>query len=209
MKRNKSLGDEQHKCGMIEMVCRALQDSQREKDQLAAENARLKRLKAENPELEKLRAKNHALKKQITKQTSNMINERKKMIEKLKSSNLRLSKSKHQLTSLIQLLKFEKAKKKELEKVLKHMNMSLKVKEGEVITLNADLMLQEDKLRHSILENERKEEVQKKIREIDERWSSDYEEFLENEIKLEEDIELPIQQNMLPQVRYTNSFWFE
>ena len=206
MKKNKISEDDQHKCSKSGMV---LQDLQRENEELAAENASLKRLKAENPELEKLRAKNNALKKQITKKNISMLNERKKMIEKLKSSTSLLLKSKDDMTSLIQLVEFEKAKKKGLEKVLKHMTMSLKVKEGEVVSLNADLMLQEYKLRHSILENEKIEEVQKKIREIDEMWSSDYEESLENEIKLEEDIELPIQQNMLPQVRYTNSFWFE
>ncbi|XP_047200207.1 filamin-A-interacting protein 1-like [Hippoglossus stenolepis] len=131
--------------------------------------------------------------------------ERKKMVEKLESSASLLLKSKDDLTSLIQPVESEKAKKKELEKELRNMNMSFKVKEEEVVSLfkvkeeevvspNADLKLQQDKLQHYILKNEGRseeiEELQKKIR--DERRSTEHEESLEKEIKLEDAIKLLI-----------------
>ncbi|XP_047198357.1 coiled-coil domain-containing protein 30-like [Hippoglossus stenolepis] len=233
MERIKSSGDEQHKCSMKKRLRRALQDSQREIQELAAEsawlkeleaknarleeleaenawlkaknarleeleaenawlkelevlngrleaenallkaeNARVKDLEAETQRLEKLRAENAALKKQITMENISWGEERKKMVEKLKSSTSLLLKSKDDLTSLIQLVESEKAQKKELEKELRNMNMSFKVKEvevvflfkvkeEEVVSLNADLKLQQDKLQQYILKNEgRSEEIE-------------------------------------------------
>ncbi|XP_035022291.1 protein PXR1-like [Hippoglossus stenolepis] len=129
--------------------------------------------------------------------------ERKKVAEKLESSASLLLKSKDDLTSLIQLVESEKAKEKELEKELRNMNMRFKLKEVEVVSLNADLKLQEDKLQRYILENEGRpeeiEELHKKMRDLDERWSTEHKESLEKEIKLEDDIKLPIQQNIVLQ----------
>ncbi|CAB1446295.1 unnamed protein product [Pleuronectes platessa] len=122
-------------------------------EELEEEIVHLNEQEPDNP-LEKLRAENAALKMEITLRNISWGEERKKMVEMLESSTSVLLKSKDEVTSLIQLVESENTKVKKLEKELRIMKMSFKLKEEEVVTLNADLKLQEEKLRIYIHKNE-------------------------------------------------------
>ncbi|XP_069395130.1 uncharacterized protein [Paralichthys olivaceus] len=191
-----------------------------ENTQLKAEKACMEELGPENPLLKILEAKHAATMKNIP-----WGEKRKTVVEQMEYS-ASLLKSKDNPTSLVQLVRSAKARVKELENELR--NCSFKVQEEEIIFLNVNLELEQAKnkkiqhewktkcealqanLEDCILENEARsrkiEELQKQLRDADERWSIKHEEMLQKEIKLKDMIKLMIQQSIEWEILKTDSF---